>query len=31
METVRKIGECVEQAGSEDNVKEIYRIFSEKQ
>ena len=30
-ETVRKICECVEQAGSEDNVKEIYRIFSEKQ
>ena len=30
-ETVRTICECVEQAGSESNVTEIYRIFSEKQ
>ena len=30
-ETVRTICECVEQADSESNVTEIYRIFSEKQ
>ena len=30
-ETVRTICECVKQAGSESNVTEIYRIFSEKQ